>query len=111
MIAERRELKKKIDGLVIVALLCRRRLRSINHPYFIFPSFVVRILFGNAFDEAILFLGFLEFSCHFFPFQAYCRTYISLLEIPNFLYVTGFRHTDTWDFYISRNAFAGNYDK
>ncbi len=71
MIAERRELKKKIDGLVIVALSFVGGVSGVlTILYFIFPSFVVRILFGNAFDEAIPFLGFFGIFLSFFSLSS-----------------------------------------
>ena len=71
MIAERRELKKKIVGLTIVALSFVGGVSGVlTILYFLFPSFVVRILFGNAFDEAIPYLGFFGIFLSFFSLSS-----------------------------------------
>jgi O-antigen/teichoic acid export membrane protein len=71
MLAEKRELRQKTDELVKMSLVFVGCVSGIlTSVYFLFPSTVVRILFGNSFDEAIPYLGYFGIFLSFFSLSS-----------------------------------------
>lgn len=67
MIVEKKELKKSHHGMVFAALVGVTALSSIlTLGYFIAPSFIVRIMYGTAFDGAIPYMGLFGIFITFF---------------------------------------------
>ncbi|MBI5614063.1 hypothetical protein HY947_04015 [Candidatus Gottesmanbacteria bacterium] len=58
VLAEKKELKKPFVPIFSLSLFCVAGISlAITTIYFLFPSFVVSLLFGHAFDEASMYLG------------------------------------------------------
>ncbi len=67
IIAERKELKRGHTRLVMAALLCVAGLSGgLTVFYFLFPRFVVHILYGSSFDAAVPYVGLFGVFISFF---------------------------------------------